>query len=357
MTGLGTLRSTLVLEMAERVTHESSGAYYPGLHIDPPLEFVSVVGWYDRPIVGAPLLMSRALSALGAAIGCDVVSSTAYLRAATRPDIPLLPGAWKVANGIGELAISRKPAGMLLETPELSSSREDVSWILLLASTKRLSARLSYYGYAWAIEYMLDERGDSASAIRVSVDVRQFSTEQRGPLDPAAWHAAVEVVRERATRFVDGLVAQLVGPQSPFALIVDTSDVLHADAGSAFMPHWGFDNYASIEEQIRRHRWREAGESRRAKLRGMYWGMLLNPSHLERLGGKARFREQVLSHDVIQPRPNREQYAVDLGDAGLFVRLSPSPLDFSRSCRSGMAVCDEFGVWLYETLRESDLFL
>ena len=108
-------------------------------------------------------------------------------------------------------------------------------------------------------------------------------------------------------------------------------------------------NGSSVRFRIEHELWEQAKVARREKVRGVYPGQYLSPVHLKKLGGKERFIA-----DLLKIRDRRNDLLADLGDKGLILRLTPTPID---SGAYGMNVgFAEVASWVFRRFRESGLF-
>lgn len=326
-----------------------------GLYDDELVEQLHIAAWCEVPSRDFTAILRELFGALcaGPLSGRDRAQSAACSALADqRP-----PGAtdWTREGTGWSLSLRRQPMIQILDALPCGAAGAPVHWVLLGNTSRRGSERLRYFGHSWGLSYEVDRFGTSHSAVRVSIDLREFACSTSDTASVEEWFAESRRIEMATNRFVHEVLAVLLRLPSLYGVVVNTSDVFETDGGSAFMPSWGYDNYASIEEQIRRRRWRNAGESRSHLLRGVYWGMLLNPQHLNALGGRAAFVARFLAHPSIAPRPARDAYIRDMGEPGVFLQLTPSPVDFSRSGRNGMAVCDDYGAWVFEQFQRAGI--
>lgn len=152
-----------------------------------------------------------------------------------------------------------------------------------------------------------------------------------------------------STHFLDNISKMLIDRNS-YYIIQDSSTFSDDCAGECYLS-FGPCNYSSLKFRIEHELWEKAGVARREKVRGVFPGQYLSPFHLEKIGGKER-----LIKDLQRIRPDRlDYYLTDLGEKGVILRLTPTPIDATR--RGPNIGFSETGVWAYKMFREAGLLL
>ena len=113
-----------------------------------------------------------------------------------------------------------------------------------------------------------------------------------------------------------------------------------------------------LDRQTRRRVWLRLGARRKRTLRGVFWGQVLPPSMVRKLGGSRRFIEEYRALED----PVERNLARRFDDGSIFVRVSNSPLDvrpssyyLSPPSLGYMPTTIDRAVWLYERFQAAGL--
>jgi len=148
-----------------------------------------------------------------------------------------------------------------------------------------------------------------------------------------------------STRFVDDVFRAYINAGGLYYAMANSSYFREDDAGLSYTEVISPSIRFTIEQEL----WRDAGESRRDKVRGIYAAQYLSPVHLAKLGGKEAFIAGLLK-ELNMP----QDLVTDLGDAGMILHVTPTPIDnTSKGLHAGSVVAP----WVFRRFRDAGLFL
>lgn len=156
-----------------------------------------------------------------------------------------------------------------------------------------------------------------------------------------------------ASQIVRQCVSAMVAAGDAYHIIVTCSPYREDAAGKGYYNIGGPSNHSSLRFQIEQDMWNTLGVKRREKVRGVYWGQYYSAWHLERLGGKQAFLDDYLA--LAEPRLGWRTFVQDFPGAGLFIKLTPSPMNYS--VRGLDVPCGDLGVWLYQRCQAAGLLM
>jgi len=213
----------------------------------------------------------------------------------------------------------------------------------------RRGTKMKMVDYDWSIDYEQENnypqlQNDTDLAITVRLELFADSPKGRA------------AVRELAT----DLVNQALAAGECYYLLVDIANLnetgghcLYTRDGNPVLTGW------CLARVVERRIWHELREERRKHVRGVFWGNYLNPSHLERLGGKDSFRKRYLAY-VKATLPGlasvSAEYVTEIEGGGLFVRISRDPRDNDPIVR-GISGGEYTAAWLHTEFRRAGLLI
>jgi hypothetical protein len=227
-----------------------------------------------------------------------------------------------------------------LASPAFLPEGTQLNWSLLAQEGRRASRTYRTFDHVWSIAFerpTVEDGSQSDSTCCISLATSLFA------------HRADWVAEPRtSTVLADGVVRTWLS-NGPLYYAFMTSTYYREDAGGwSFMP--GGPTSTSPRFCIEHDLWEHGGVTRRDRVRGVYSGQYLSPQHLAKLGGKESFVKALL-----EVRDRYSDIVTDLGESGLVLRLTPTPLDPStRGLQQG---CAEIASWVFRRFRECGLFL
>ena len=155
--------------------------------------------------------------------------------------------------------------------------------------------------------------------------------------------------RKLAERLVDiGLQA---GPC--YCGFVDVASMMETGASCGYRAAGDLDFAPKcLARLIERCNWDRLREARSRYVRGVFWGNYLNADHLDRLGGKATFRDRYLTF-ARESLPGNQDLVTETADGGLFVRISNDPASCDATVQPIVGVRN--AAWLRREFTAVDL--
>lgn len=216
----------------------------------------------------------------------------------------------------------------------------------------------SEYSHLWAIEYggarSLPHMTEDAF-LRLSIRTSYFIFPYEIEDEAYSESERACFTDDRSLRLIDKVVQLFVDAGDVHNLWVDCSWARESDGGKGFSHGPPSIGMMGLRSLIEHELWDQAGDGRKDKVRGMFWGMYLAPWHLDKLGGKESFAQEYMS--VVERPPRWEEYIRDYPGKGLFIRLSSSLMDLAFTEFPPGGVRPDTSLWLYRRLREADLLL
>ncbi len=293
------------------------------------IEYVHVVGWYDKPIASPDRVSSSQAVVLNHAFK-DEDGDYSYLafaedvESAQSPWVHDFDSTWKI-EGTSHSLVSMEQ--MCRGVPS-----EKIHTLMLTKEHKHATKR--FVDFLWTCEYETNETWTDDPTACVGFAIDAFSMRRSDCT--------------QVRRLVDELVRLSLAAKNPYYLLVDVTDAGESGGNSYYAS--GPEKISSrLSRMTEKRLWESMGKARREHVRGVFWGNYFNPTLLERLGGKDRFRAEYLAHAKEQVG-EWENLVTDTPSGGLFVCISDTPMDESR--RSGIPHCGvENAVWLHKRLR------
>jgi len=153
----------------------------------------------------------------------------------------------------------------------------------------------------------------------------------------------------KSTNISDAIIRTWLQYGDLYYALCDSNHFREDGSGWCFLAG-GPSNWSTVRFRIEHELWEQARESRRDRVRGVYPGQYLSPIHLDKLGGKENFVAELL-----KVRDRYDDIITDLGDKGLILRLTPTPIDSSAyGLNQGF---HEIATWVFRRFRDAGLFL
>lgn len=157
---------------------------------------------------------------------------------------------------------------------------------------------------------------------------------------------------EQSREILDKLVRVLYSAGDAYHIVAHCGNCQEYCDGEAFATDLASPSRLGIHQEVSNYMWHWLLPSERKQvLHGLYWGVYLSPLHLDKLGGLALFRDQISKHYSGSNRVN--MLLTDLGD-GLFIRMTPSPLELSIEFPT--LRYDSIAVWIYQRFLRAGLW-
>lgn len=298
----------------------------------PNIEYYSFVAYFEGKPQGLDEVLGRCSEILRNLFG-DLKVTIYYTDIARKPNttgIPTSELAETSEHSLSEGLTGRWNIGVLqsMELPHF------IAWAS--SPDARKFVRYGFEEDIFALEYHHDPVTNGQHVgpfLRVSINLARVDEAKQEALSDAARRLAAIV--DSTGVFCSGLC--------------DISPVLETCLGKYYT---GTNvSWLSFQRQASRLVWVRAGEGRRYKARGIFWGNLFGPSIVERLGGADAFGEE---YERLEDRRDYDLISRQR-DGSLLVTLCKSVGDFRFPFRKLMPPTLERAAWLYERLCEAKL--
>jgi hypothetical protein len=308
------------------------------------IEYLHVDGSFARSLDSPVSVVRDLVSILGSILGEDQLGPRDVDIGATAI-VDRKPGEdwrWSPENKWFSLLQKGVHGHNRLTAPDLEAVENNIHSVGL-SRNRRGAGDLKMSDWMWDVQYEAEARypyHQYDAHLRLSVRTHYFFDKREGP---------------KPRRLVESVMGRLVAAGDMYFGLVTCSH--HREDGSGLCYDYGGSpsNWSSLHFQTLRELWNELGPERRQKVRDIYWGQYLSPWHLERLGGKAAFRASFTEARGPDLRYKLSEWVTDYQDAGLFIRLSPDPLNYSLK---GLDVpCGDLGAWLHKHFKAAGMLL
>jgi len=311
------------------------------LSLFPPLEYLNIIVYFSADLRQPGGLLGSWGECIGSRFSDDVVLDSEVGLSVTRSDRPSenSVGPWTFSDDVNWYRYNNDDVDLMAISRSPDVFPGGIKWVSVYAEQQghRAPRSLMAFDHVWCISldaYNSYPMKQADCTAVLSVATHLFS----------GWGKE----STQSTRFADDIVRAAVRAGDVYYAFVLTSSYRDDNSG------WSYSdagpNSPNIRFGIENDLWREAREGRRGKVRGVYSGQYLSPVHLTALGGKERFID-----DLIRVRDRRDDIVTDLGDKGMILRVTPTPIDGGVY---GIGIGGSgLGTFIFRRFREAGLFL
>lgn len=167
-----------------------------------------------------------------------------------------------------------------------------------------------------------------------------------------------ESQRTRLDMNIDTLLKTCVLNGKAFCGLVDVGD--RYDTGFGRHYSTSGQGWLRFSRKIEKHLWSKAGTKQIEKVRGVFWGNLLGPAMVERLGGPEGLVDG-FARSIGDYEPHflqQDELTAVLPDGSVFLKVSPKVSSMYQP--SGIGITDDMvqrAAWLYQRLAEARLLI
>lgn len=306
----------------------------------PPLEYVHVVGYFDKEISKPGNLFRQVLGLLSARFGNVVAVPSNVSLVLKRQDVPKKNDAllWQPERDLPRYKY-RTEKCTLEELCQLTDHFPEAGshlWAYAVQQGYRAERSLMGSDVVWSL-YLCPE---SNYAVEQS-DTMVLLTLSTALFEP--W--GIDYPSKVSTHFAEDVMKAYIQAGGLYYCLSTSSYFRDDHAG---MSYWAV-NSSNLNFCIEQALWTQARQARRDKVRGIYASQYLSPVHVAKLGGKEAFIAGLLKElNMLQ------DLVTDLGDAGMILHVTPTPIDnTSKGLHAGSVVAP----WVFRRFREAGLFL
>ncbi len=307
----------------------------------PPLEYLKVVGYFRTDFEQPQCLLEGLLDVLESAFGDRAEFQKRVEAAIVCEHRPMGEMPWKYSEDVQwhRLELDTTDFRRDIQRPGIFC---DGMGLVYVSATREAHRSPTYRAmdYIWTIHIgasVTYPRTQFDCMCVVGVSTSLFPEDHKGLMTRAS------------TKFSDEIIQAFIKHGELYYSLMD-ANYFREDGGGWCFEESGPSNWSSVRFRIEHELWEQAREARREKVRGVYPGQYLSPIHLEKLGGKERFIADLLK---MRNRPN--DLITDLGDKGMILRLTPTPIDATAyGLNQGFF---EIATWVFRRFRDAGLFL
>ncbi len=308
--------------------------------------YLHVVAYYYGDVAG-PVTFSWDIGArIEHSVGSAPTDFSVFARADTPPGKEWEGGKSASLWSYGTLL----PSGLTQIPSPAKGLDESLVWSVGM-NRQRPRAAMKMVDYDWNIECeqaVSHPHVQLDAHVLITIRLELFPYVMWQPKDPIA-HAAVR-------NLTNDLVGMAIAAGNCYYLLVDVA-TLRETGGHCLYIRDGSPVYRgdSLARFVERTLWFDLREARRERVRGVFWGNYLNPSHLERLGGKKQFAERYIEYAKTQVL-NTAELVTETEGGGLFVRISREPRHQDANVNAPhLGVMN--AAWLHREFRRAGLLM
>lgn len=310
----------------------------------PPLEYLTIVGYFDRYISNSGKLICDTFAAISDALPgmLDTTNVDTVLRSNGNrvSELDCRYGDWKYNRERLQYTYEGRHsiAQLFSENGVICKAATTLAGAMLVKQGRGYS-RFKAFNYDWLVSFSQCEQDPVASRdglCVVGLPTRLFREDDKG------------LIARKSADVANAVIRTWIKYSHLYYALADANYFRENGAGWCYESD-GPSNWSTVRFRIEQDLWEQAGAVRRQCVRGVYPCQYLSTSHLAKLGGKTAFVAQLLGQ---LDRP--DDLITELENESLILRLAPTPIDSSAF---GLNQGFDAATWVFRRFREAGLFL